>query len=417
MNAKGIMSGKRWIKIIPIVFITYSLAYLDRTNFGFAVAGGMAEDLNISRSLVSLLGALFFLGYFLFQVPGAHYAATRSVKKLIFWSLILWGSLATVTGLVSNITVLAMIRFTLGIVESAVMPALLILLSRWFTKSERSRANSFLILGNPATMLWMSVLSGYLISWVGWRGMFVLEGIPAVIWAWFWNKSIKDHPAEATWLSEPEKKALSEELQREQQQLSPVKDYRAAFKSPAVLILCLQFACWSIGTYGFMMWLPSVIKTAPGITIIHTGWLSAIAYLFAIVGMLVVSYYSDKTLRRKEFIWVFLLISAVAFYTSYLFLATNFWASYVLLVIAGASICAPFGVFFAMISEMLPSNVAGVATALINSVGALGSFIGSYIVGYLVDSSGGFGSSFLFLSGSMFLASMLIIFSTIYKRK
>ncbi|MGZ8509938.1 MAG: MFS transporter, partial [Chitinophagaceae bacterium] len=160
----------RWFRLIPVAFITYSLAYLDRANFGFGVAGGMAEDLNITKDISSLLGSLFFLGYFFFQIPGTHYASKKSAKKLIFWSLILWGVLAMATGFISNVKALIVIRFMLGVTESAVMPSMLVLLSRWFTKKERSRANTFLILGNPATMLWMSILSGYLIKAVGWRG-------------------------------------------------------------------------------------------------------------------------------------------------------------------------------------------------------------------------------------------------------
>src|SRR5690606_32204153 len=148
-------------------FITYSLAYLDRSNFGFAAAGGMADDLGITPSMSSLLGSLFFLGYFFFQIPGSHYAATNSAKKLIFWSLIFWSALEAATGMVSNVNTLIVIRFLLSVVESAVMPSMLILLSNWFTKEERSRANTFLILGNPATVLWMSVVSGYLIDALG----------------------------------------------------------------------------------------------------------------------------------------------------------------------------------------------------------------------------------------------------------
>src|SRR6478735_11598484 len=198
------LAKKRWLRLIPIVFITYSLAYLDRANYGFGAAAGLAEDLHITPGISSLLGSLFFLGYFFFQIPGAHYAANKSAKKLIFWSLIAWGSLAAATGMVSNVTVLIIIRFMLGVVESAVMPSMIILLSRWFTKQERSRANTFLILGNPVTILWMSILSGYLINSVGWRWMFIWEGLPAVIWAFFWWRLVNDRPAEADWLTQEE---------------------------------------------------------------------------------------------------------------------------------------------------------------------------------------------------------------------
>ena len=176
------LAARRWWYIMPIVFITYSLAYLDRANYGFAAASGMAEDLNITPGLSSLLGALFFLGYFFFQVPGAIYAQRNSVKKLIFVSLILWGSLATLTGVVSSAYWLIAIRFMLGVVEAAVMPAMLVYLCHWFTRAERSRANTFLILGNPVTMLWMSVVSGYLVQHYSWRWMFIVEGLPAVFW-------------------------------------------------------------------------------------------------------------------------------------------------------------------------------------------------------------------------------------------
>ncbi len=186
---------RRWWTIMPIVFITYSLAYLDRANFGFASAAGINQDLGISKGLASLIGALFFLGYFFFQIPGAIYAERRSVKKLVFWSLILWGGCASLTGMVSNIPSLMVIRFVLGVVEAAVMPAMLIFISNWFTKSERSRANTFLILGNPVTVLWMSVVSGYLVHSFGWRHMFIAEGAPAIIWAVCWWFIVQDKPA------------------------------------------------------------------------------------------------------------------------------------------------------------------------------------------------------------------------------
>ena len=161
---KQTIAKQRWFSLIPIAFITYSLAYLDRANYGFGAASGLAEDLHITAGTSSLLGSLFFLGYFFFQVPGAAFAEKKSAKVLIFWSLIAWGLLASFTGMITNIKLLFVIRFALGVVESAVMPSMLVLLSNWFTKAERSRANTFLILGNPATVLWMSIVSGYLVE-------------------------------------------------------------------------------------------------------------------------------------------------------------------------------------------------------------------------------------------------------------
>jgi sugar phosphate permease len=321
--------------------------------------------------------------------------------------LLLWGALASATGLIRNVNFLYAIRFLLGVVESAVWPSMIVLLSRWFTRSERSKANTFLTLGNPVTIIWMSILSGYLIKSVGWRGMFIFEGLPAIVWAFFWWWLVDDKPRNAKWLTESEKDDFEEQLQQEQQHIKPVKNYTEAFKSRMVIFLCFQYAFWSIGAYGFIMWLPSIIKATPDMSIVKTGWLTSIPYLFAIIGMFVASYFSDKTLNRKAFIWPFLLIGAIAFYSSYLLGSSNFWLSFVLLVIAGAAIYTPYAPFFTALTEILPNNVAAGAIALINSFGALGSFIGAYIVGYLNGATQGFGASYIFMAGCLFLSALL----------
>lgn len=401
--------NRRWLYIMPIVFITYSLAYLDRANYGFATASGMAEDLHITPGLSSLLGALFFLGYFFFQVPGAIYAQKNSVKKLIFVSLILWGGLATLTGIVSNAYMLIGIRFMLGVVEAAVMPAMLVYLCHWFTRAERSRANTVLILGNPVTMLWMSVVSGYLVQHFNWRWMFIVEGMPAVIWAFIWWRLVDEKPAQAKWLSDVEKAELQSRLDAEQTGIKPVKNYAEAFRSPKVIILSLQYFCWSIGVYGFVLWLPTILKQGAHLDMIQAGWLSALPYLAAIIAMVAVSWGSDKIQRRKRFVWPPLLVAALAFYGSYALGSEHFWWSYSLLVLAGACMYAPYGPFFAIVPEILPSNVAGGAMALINSMGALGSFAGSYLVGYLNGATGNLSASYLLMSGALLVSVVLTL--------
>ena len=124
---RGFLASKRWTKLIPIAFVTYSLAYLDRSNFSIAVAGGMKSDLSLSASLSALVGASFFLGYFFFQIPGAIYAERKSAVRLVFWSLILWGALASAQGLLTSSTALIVVRFFVGVVEAAVLPAMVIL--------------------------------------------------------------------------------------------------------------------------------------------------------------------------------------------------------------------------------------------------------------------------------------------------
>jgi len=400
---------RRWLRLLPAIFVTYSFAYVDRANYGFGAAAGMANDLHIDTNTLALLGALFFLGYFLFQIPGAAYAERRSAKKLIFWSMIAWGILASGLGFIHNISLLLLDRFLLGVVESAVMPALLILLSHWFTGPERSRANTILILGNPVTVLWMSVISGYLTHSIGWRGMFIAEGVPSVLWAVVWWRMVDDSPRTASWLTAAERDDVENRLAEEQRHIAPVRTYREAFLTPAVILLALQYMFWSVGVYGFILWLPSMLKSGSHIDMVGIGWLSSVPYLAAALLMLAVSYLSDRMRVRKAVVWPFLLLGAVSFYASYAIGPAHFWLSYGLLVVSAAAMYAPYGTFFAWITELLPRNVAGGGIALVNSCGALGSFVGTYFVGYLNGATGGDGASYLFMATCLLVSTILTL--------
>jgi sugar phosphate permease len=399
----------RWARLAPIVFVTYSLAYVDRANYSIGSAGGLSGDLGITGKAGALLGALFFLGYFLFQIPAAWYAETRSAKRLMFWSLLAWGVFAAATGAITNIYLLYADRFLLGVAESVVLPAMLIFLSHWFSSAERSRTNTILILGNPVTVLWMSIVSGYLVNAIGWRGMFIAEGLPAIIWAFIWVRLVQNEPVEAPWLEPHGRGALEQRLRDEQRQLKPVKNYSEAFRSPLVIALALQYFFWSIGVYGFVLWLPSILRSGDQVGIVEVGWLAAVPYLLATLLMLIVSHFSDMAQARKAFVWPFLIIGSLAFAGSFLLGASNFWLSFTLLAIAGGAMYAPYGPFFAWISERLPRNVAGGAIALINSCGALGSFVGSYAVGWLDAATGTPEVSYLLMAGSLLVSGVITL--------
>jgi sugar phosphate permease len=400
---------QRWLYIMPAVFVTYSLAYVDRANYGFGAAAGLAATLHISGSRSALLGSLFFLGYFLFQIPGAAYARRRSARRLIFVALVSWGILASLTGVIHNFYLLAVDRLLLGAAESFILPGMLILLTKWFTRAERSRTNTLLILGNPVTVLWMSAVTGYIIKAVGWQMTFIIEGLPSVAWGLVWYYLIRDKPEDAAWMSPETSGHLAAELAREQAVIRAVPNVRTALRNPTVLWLCVQYFFWSVGVYGFVLWLPTVIQKGASRGIAITGLLSAIPYLAAIILMLFVSVYSDRTFSRKSFIWPFLLLSGFAMLGSYLTAGTSFWWAYGFLILSGGAMYAPYGPFFAVIPEMLPGNVAGEVTALVNSFGALGSFIGSWLVGLLEAKTGNSRAGFLLMSLSLMLSAIIIL--------
>jgi sugar phosphate permease len=401
--------NRRWTYFLPAAFITYSLAYLDRANYGFGAAAGLADTLHISGAQSSLLGALFFLGYFVFQIPGATFARKHSARWLIFVCLILWGSLAALTGVIREFWLLAVDRFMLGVAESVIFPAMLLLLTRWFTREERSRANALLILGNPITVLWMSAITGYLIQAYGWQTTFILEGLPSVAWALAWILLVRDRPAEARWLTSQAAETLEQALEQEQTSIDPVKSVKHALLRSDVLLLSVQYFFWSLGIYGFVLWLPSIVRRGGSLSMGQTGLLSAIPYLFAIILMVVASYLSDKTLRRKDIAWPFLLLSGLGMLGSFLFANVSFTGAFVCLVIAGGCMYAPYGPFFAIIPERLPKNVTAEVLALINSCGALGAFAGTYLVGLLQALTGSSRPGFLLMSFSLIASAFLLL--------
>jgi len=399
---------QRWFRILPAVFVTYSLAYLDRANYGFGAAAGLATTLHITKSRSALLGAIFFLGYFLFQVPSAAYARKKSAHRLVFFALITWGILASLTGIIRNFWLLVVDRFFLGVAESLILPAMLILLMGWFTRAERSRANTFLILGNPVTVLWMSTVTGYLIAAIGWQMTFVVEGIPSVIWGFVWLMLIRDKPQDSRWMSPESCAYLERQLEHEQTQLPAVASLKVVLDHPNVIGLCVLYFFWSAGVYGFVLWLPVMIQNGSAHQIGTTGLLSAVPYLGAVFLMLVVSHYSDRSFERKRFIWPFLVLAGMAMLGSFLTASVSFWLAYIFLVIAGGAMYAPYGPFFAIVPEILPKNVAGEVMALINSCGALGSFIGAWFVGLLQARTGNSKAGFLLMSICLLISGLIV---------
>jgi nitrate/nitrite transporter NarK len=176
-----------------------------------------------------------------------------------------------------------------------------------------------------------------------------------------------------------------------------------------VITLSAQYLFWSLGVYGFVLWLPSMVKAGLQEGIVATGWLSAIPYAAAVIAMLVVSAYADRTGNRRIVVAISMFVAAAAFYVSYLAGPAQFQVAYAALIVAGAAIYAPYGPFFAMITDLVPRSAAGAATAMINSFGALGGFVGTYLVGYLNALTGTASASFSLLAASLLIAGILTV--------
>jgi sugar phosphate permease len=400
---------KRWLFVLPAVFVTYSLAYLDRANYGFGAAAGLAATLHISGYQSSLLGALFFLGYFLPQVPAIALMQRTSARWMVFGALLAWGTFAALTGVVRSYRGLVADRVLLGVAESFVFPAMLILLTRWFTRAERSRANALMMLGNPLTVLWMSAVTGYLISATGWQMAFIVEGLVSVAWGAVWLAVMRDAPRKARWMDTAACAALEAELEREQALVPRMAGLSAAFRQQNVVRLCINYFFWSLGIYGFVLWLPVVVRNATGAAMGRTGLLSAVPYLAAVLLMLAVSHWSDRSARRRELVWPFLVLAGLALAGSYFSVERSFPLAFACLIVAGSCMYAPYGAFFAMVPELLPRNVVGETIALINCCGALGGFFGTWLVGLLQAYTGSSQAGFLLMSLSVVLSGLMLL--------
>ncbi|MGA7157707.1 MAG: MFS transporter [Acidobacteriaceae bacterium] len=400
---------RRWLYVLPAVFITYSLAYLDRANYSFGAAAGLAATLHITGEQTSRLAALFFLGYFLFQLPGARLARRYSSHRLVAISLVSWGALAALTGILRSFWMLAVVRFLLGTAESFIFPAMLLLLTHWFTRQERSRANAILTLGNPVTVLWMSAITGYLIQAVGWQRTFIYEGIPSILWAAVWLVFVRDRPSQASWLHPSSASDIEAQLALEQTSVPGAASIRIALLRPDVILLSIVYFTWSLGVYGFVMWLPTIVHQGSDLSMGRTGLLSAVPYALAIIMMLGVSYLSDRTQRRRDLIWPFLVAAGLGLLVSFSFASHSFVVAFLGLVIAGGCMYAPYGSFFAIIPERVPPTATAEAFACINSAGALGGFFGSYAVGWLQAATGNARAGYLLMSMALIASGLLLL--------
>jgi nitrate/nitrite transporter NarK len=236
--------------------------------------------------------------------------------------------------------------------------------------------------------------------------MFVVEGLPAIVWAFVFRRLVADRPSDATWLSGTERQDIEQALDDEQKHLPAPRGIRDVVRSRNAIVLSAQYMLWSVGVYGLVFWLPSIVQKLTGRGIGSTGLLSAIPYAAAVLAMLAVATVSDRAGRRTLATVAPLLLAAACFAGSYAVRGGGFTTSFIFLIVAAAGMYAPYGPYFAYIAELFRAADAGPATGMINAFGGLGGFVGTYIVGAL----GGADSAvpFIFLAACLLVAALLM---------
>jgi sugar phosphate permease len=380
------MTQQRWLRIIPVALLMYTISYVDRTNVSLALdpkISNMMKDLFMDDRMKGEAAGIFFFGYLLLQIPGGYSASHWSARKVISLCLIGWGICAIGCGLAQTFRQFEVMRFFLGVAESGVFPATLVLLANWFSRSERARANSYWLLCQPLAVAGSAPITGWLLGKYGWQQMLILEGILPFIWLPIWWFCIRDHPREAKWISAEEREHLETTLHQEQAELEPPQtiSWLERFRHPSILVMIALYFLHNCAAYGCMTFFTDGLK-GQGFSALQYGFLFAVPYAVTAVIMMLNSWHSDKTHERRGHVAAVYFMSGTSLILSVLF-RQHFWISYVLMCLAIPGPFAAMAPFWAIPSETLPRAATGIVMGLVNAFGNLGGFAGPYIVGAL----------------------------------
>jgi MFS family permease len=406
----GAMLQQRWLRIVPVALVMYTISYVDRTNVSLALdpkISTLMRDLAMDDRMKGQAAGIFFLGYVLLQMAGGHLAGKWSAKKLISLCLIFWGVCAVGCGLAKTFYQFEAARFLLGVSESCVFPATVVLLAHWFPSAERARANAFWNLCQPLAVVASAPITGWLLGAYGWQTMLMLEGALPFIWLPVWWFFICDHPREARWISPGEKDFLETTLRIEAGQLEPAKKlpFWSRLLRREILVMVIMNFLHNSAAYGCMTFLTEGLK-AKNFSPAQYGFLFAAPYAVTAVIMVLNSWHSDKTRERRGHVAAVYTLSGASLILSVL-LRDHFWVSYGLMCLAIPGPFAALAPFWAIPTETLPQAVFGPVIGLVNALGNTGGFVGPYFVGWLKTEAQGVTIPFTALGMGLLVAAAL----------
>jgi MFS family permease len=391
-------SSIRWIRIIPVALIMYTIAFIDRTNISLALPR-ISRDLHLDPQQAGTVAGIFFWGYLALQIPGGHLAKHWSAKKFIAVLLVAWAIFAVGCGLARTYHELLWLRLFLGVAESGVYPATLILLSHWFSRSERARANALWMLCLPGAVIVSSPVSGWILDHWSWRAMLVAEGSLPFLWLAVWLAFIQDHPREAPWLPEAERDPLIETLRQESSELegSERVPYLRALLRPQVFLLAAVYFCFVSGQMGLLFWLPSAMGTFRRLSSLSTGILYTVPFIVGAASLLIISRHSDKLHERRFHAAGAMLFGGVCILLAVATIPHSLLLAFAFIALSGVGAYGPMGAFWAIPTETLPPRIVGSAMGFVNAIGNLGAYFAPLIVGYLNKRTGTFLAGFTYL--------------------
>jgi D-galactonate transporter len=412
-------------RLIPFLFICYVLAYVDRVNVGFAKLQ-MQQDLAMSDAVYGLGAGIFFLGYFLFEVPANMMLQRLGARLWLGPIMIVWGFVSAATMFVEGPRSFYALRFVLGVVESGFFPGVILYLTYWYPRTHRAKMTAAFMSANPISGVLASPVSGWILSNLvtaghlrAWQWLFILEGIPSVLAGVATLIYLVDSPAKAHWLSSEEKSLLLGRLEEEEAAKRREGESRHrlldAFKSSKVWVLSLIYFGAVMGNYGLWFWLPQVIKDTLTADAWRIGLISMIPWGTAAVVMVIYGHHSDAKGERRWHLALALLAGAVAFAVSAL-PGISGVAGLAALTISAAAVMCGQSLFWALPTAILSGSAAAAGIAWINSVGNLAGYVSPYLIGQVRDSTGSMTLALLVLAASMLMSAVLVIVAAKQRR-
>jgi len=407
---------RKWGRIIPLIWIAYLIAFLDRVNISLAQLG-MQSELGITSAAFGLAAGIFFIGYFILEVPGTWLVERWSARKWIMRIMVTWGIVAALTGLIQDVFQLYIARFLLGLMEASFFPGIIVYLTHWFTAEERARAVAFFMSAIAISNAIASPIGGILltVNWLGlsgWRWLLILEGIPAIIWGFVILLLLNDWPREAKWLNYEEKRFIEKQLEEEKQSkpIHLVKSIKTGLFHPWVITLAIIYFLIVTSLYGITFFSPSIIKKIFGTSNVIVGLMNGVLYGIAALSMILVGRHSDRTKERFFHSSIPMILGFVGL--ALFSITSNMLNPIILfgfLIIATLSIYSAFPAFWPIPQTILAGETRAVAVGWVNSIGNLGGFVGPYIFGYLNYVTGSYIAGGLFLASTAVLGGILLI--------
>ncbi len=413
VNEEKLYRKLAW-RLLPPLYLIYILAYLDRMNVGFAQLQ-MKESLQFTDTIYGLGAGIFFIGYTLFEIPSNLILEKVGAKIWLTRIMITWGLISSSMVFIETPRDFYILRFFLGVAEAGSFPGLILYFSYWFPASVRAKYGALLITATAASGLIGAPLAGLMLSldgflgWQGWQWLFLVEGIPSIVFGmilYFW---LTDRPAHATWLSTEEKSWLARTLSAEERVSTGhhAADLKQALLHPGIWKLALLYFVVVINYYSISLWLPQLIQLWSGLDNVHTAFLTAVPYLVTVIVMVLVGAHSDKAAERRWHIAICAWVSAIAFAASPYLESPILALLAITIAVAGIwSILAPFWTLPHILLKEGRAKASGLA--LINSIGNLGGFAGPYLVAWLKTATGDFKAASPLLALIMALGVLLV---------